>query len=153
MIARNGPTCCQLLFTPLCLLFKRTLVWVILPQRGGDGRPLCASAWSEKPLTAPLDTAVPPFFQWLADFWRRSDNCDTFSPFAGTHQIFFCQLRAWSSSLCFPNGAFDLYFKGSLICCRKLGVEWASGAAVHSSGLPKGHRLPKSEKLVWETDN
>lgn len=93
MIVRNGPTCCQLLFTPVCLLFKRTLVWVILPRRGEDGRPLCASAWSEKLLTAPLDTVVPPFFQWLADFWRHSDNCDTFSP-PRWDTSDFCQLRA-----------------------------------------------------------
>lgn len=61
MIARNAPTCCQLLFTPLCLLFKR-LSGSFCPREGGDGRPLCASARSEKPLTAPLDAAVPPFF-------------------------------------------------------------------------------------------
>lgn len=34
IIVQNDAICCQLLFTPLCLLFKRMLVWVILHQTG-----------------------------------------------------------------------------------------------------------------------
>lgn len=60
IIVQNDATCCQLLLTPLCLLFKRVLVWVIFAP---DRETVSPSPWSEKPLTALLDTADPPFFQ------------------------------------------------------------------------------------------
>lgn len=121
LIVQIALTCCQLLFTPLCLSFKPMLVWVIFAPAVETDTPF-APARHLKNLWPVLQ--IPLLLHFSSD-----------SQISGPAAITFLPVR-WDtrrSSQCFSNAAFDLSFKGSFIYCRKLDVKWASAAAVCSS--------------------
>lgn len=137
-IVLHGPTSCQLLFAPFCLLWEHMLVWDILHQTGQltVPQPQCLT-----PKTSDQSFRYPRirmFPQWITHSGPALITPTPFSlpppPFFGMHLLF----SAWEpeAALCVSQmkhltsllGVF--YFSH---CCRKLSVKCASGAAVCSS--------------------
>lgn len=138
-IVLRGPTCCQLLFAPFCLLWECMLVWDILHQTGqlAVPQPLCLTPkTSDQSFRYPC---VPSFPQWITHSGPALITLTPFSPPPLPPSVGYISFfSAWEpeAALCVSQmkhltsllGVF--YFSH---CCRKLSVKCASGAAVCSS--------------------